>query len=349
MDARRSPWLVVAIEQQVGITAVAAALPQRVVTNEELAAAHPNWRMDLVIRRTGVVQRHIAGAEETALDLGEQAARDALRLAGLPAERVDGIIFCTQTPDHPMPPNACLLQSRLGLPKACLAFDITLACSGYVYGLLLARSLVTSASAKNVLLVTADTYSRLISSLDRATTTLFGDGAAATLVGAAGGRRILDFEMGSDGSAADCFIVPAGGARLPRSATTSELREDRSGNQRSLEHIVMDGAAVMAFVEREVPANVRTLLDRNRLRTADLDLVIFHQASRVALDHLRAVLEIPPERTYENLERVGNTVSASLGIALADAVGEGKLRHGMRVLLVGFGVGLSWGSALIEW
>jgi len=343
--ARVVAWLITSI----GVAGVAASLPARTVKNDELARAHPEWHMDRVVGRTGVRSRRIAAPEETALDLGERAARELLGRLGLVAGEVGAVIFCTQTPDHLMPPNACLLQARLGLPTRSIAFDVTLACSGYVYGLYLARALVAAGPSSTVLLVTADTYSRLISPEDRGTMTLFGDGGAATLVRAGTTGRIVDVELGTDGGGADCFAIPAGGARRPRDADTGTLRADRSGNRRTLEQIHMDGAAVLGFVQREVPRNVRVLLARNALQPADCDLVVFHQASRVALDYLSDALAFSQEQVYEDIAEVGNTVSASLPIALRHAEEAGRLRPGMRVLLVAFGVGLSWGSCLLEW
>lgn len=333
----------------IGIVGVAAALPEQIVTNDDLARTHPAWRMDRVELRTGVRSRRVAGTGETALDLGERASRELLERLAVAPDEVGVVIFCTQTPDHIMPPNACLLQARLSLPTRVIAFDITLACSGYVFGLHLSKALVATDPSATALLVTADTYSRLISPDDRGTSTLFGDGGAATLVRAGERGRIVDVELGTDGASAACFTIPAGGARRPRDAETGTVRTDRSGNSRTLEQIHMDGAAVLAFVQREVPRNVRALLIRNALRPADCDLVIFHQASRVALDYLRGAVGFSREQLYEDLDEVGNTVSASLPIALRHAELESRLRPGMRVLLVGFGVGLSWGSCLLEW
>jgi 3-oxoacyl-[acyl-carrier-protein] synthase-3 len=329
------------------IDSVDYALPERVVTNSEIAALHPDWRMVDVAKRTGVLQRHIAG-DETALDLATLASKRALERASMPPESVDAVLFCTQTPDHIMPPNATLLQARLGLSNRVAALDFTLACSGYVYGLFMARSLIVSGSARTVLLVTGDTYSRLINPNDRGTYTLFGDGAAATLV-VRGEDAIGGFELGTDGARAASFEVPAGGARQPHSTATSAESTDGNGNRRSLEQIHMKGMEVLAFAQREVPSAVHLLLRREGITVADLDLVVFHQASQVALDYLGRALRIPPHKLYSNIDRVGNTVSASLPIALRDAETEDKLHHGDRVLLVGFGVGLSWGACLIRW
>ncbi len=330
------------------IAGIDYALPERALRNDELSAAHPAWKLEEVAKRTGVLERRIASAEQTALDLGEVASRQLLDRLGVPPSEVEALVFCTQTPDHLMPPNACLLQSRLGLSMSTIAFDITLACSGFVYGLMIAKSLIESGGSRNVLLVTGDTYSRLINPGDRATVSLFGDGAAATYI-----RRdqvgLEAFALGTDGSRASCFIVPAGGARLPYSNETSASQLDRSGNVRTLENIHMDGQAILAFVKREVPDSVSSLLERTGTRRDAIDLVILHQASQTATEYLQQALEIPAARFFSNIARVGNTVSASIPIALRDAEIAGALLPGATVLVVGFGVGLSWGSGLLTW
>jgi len=330
------------------IHGVEYSLPRRVVTNDEIATAHPQWKMAQVARRTGVLQRHFAASNETALDLSHEACRLLLEATGTSPDRVEALIVCTQTPDFVMPPNACLLQDRLGLAKNVAAFDLTLACSGYIYGLFLAKALIESGALETVILVTADTYSRLISADDRGPYALFGDGAAATLL-VAGETGLGEFVLGTDGSLGSAFSVPGGGARNPRSESTSHLAADRNGNLRSQEHIHMDGPGVLAFVQREVPGAVDCVLKKAGTSLSAVDLVLFHQASQVALDYLEEVLGIPPAKTFRNLERVGNTVSASLPMLLSDARRAGRLKDGDLVLLVGFGVGLSWGACLLEW
>lgn len=330
------------------ISAVEYALPARILTNSEIAERHPNWRMPEVARRTGVVSRHVAESSETALDLAEVACQKLLSGNRAGGVQIRAILFCTQTPDYIMPPNACLLQDRLGLPTSVAALDFTLACSGYVYGLFLAKSMVTSGAVDSVLLVTADTYSKLISPDDRGPYTLFGDGAAATLI-QPGSEGIHDFVLGTDGSQAACFIVEAGGARVPRDIMTTGVRVDRSGNKRSREQIKMNGPAVLAFVQRDIPGAVSSLLGRSGTTIQDLDVVVFHQASQLATDYLAQTLGIREDQLYQNIARVGNTVSASIPIALRDAEIEGRLSAGDKVLLVGFGVGLSWGACLLTW
>ncbi len=330
------------------IAAIEYALPARSVSNEEIARLHPGWRIREVARRTGVLSRRVAGSEETALDLAEKACRALLSRMEYKPSQIQGILFCTQTPDYVMPPNACLLQHRLGLPTSVAAFDFSLACSGYVYGLFLAKSLIAAGAMDSVLLVTGDTYSKLISPLDRGPYTLFGDAAAASLIVPAE-SGISDFVLGTDGSQGSCFIVPAGGSRLPRNAETGKLSADKSGNQRSQEQIAMDGAAVLAFVEREIPAAIEALLRRVNANLSEVDLFVFHQASQLATDYLAGALQIPQDKIFSNIAEIGNTVSASIPIALRDAERQGKLTTGDRVMLVGFGVGLSWGACLLTW
>jgi len=333
------------------IAGIDRALPERRVTNADLAREHPDWDMEKIAERAGVLERRVCASDETALDLGQRASEALLERLTVPRSDVGALIVCTQSPDHIMPPNACLLQHRLELPTSIPAFDFTLACSGYVYGLFLAKSLITSGASDSILLVTADSYSRYLHPDDRSTVTLFGDGGAATLVrGAeAGSAGIGDFCLGTDGGSADIFAIQAGGARLPRSPETAVSTVDPGGSTSSPEHIAMDGARVLAFVRKRVPAVVDELLTKTNESLDDIDLVIFHQGSAMTLDYVERWLSLPPEKTFRNIATVGNTVSASIPIALRDAELAGRLESGMRVLLVGFGVGLSWGACRVNW
>lgn len=330
------------------IVAIEYALPSRIVTNAELEHQHPGWKMGDVINRTGVEARRWVSENETALDLGERACRKLFERLGTKLSSVDTILFCTQSPDHSMPPNATLLQCRLGFTKHVAALDYTLACSGYVYGLYLAKALIRSGMSEGLLLVTAETYSKWMHPEDRGPMTLFGDGAAATLI-LPGNPGIGEIVLGSDGSAAKCFMVPAGGARQPSSADTKMMISDKNDNHRTLENLYMNGAAVLDFIKREVPSSIALLLKRSGFTMDDIDLVIFHQASKVTLDVLQKALHLPPAKLFSNISQVGNTVSASIPIALKDAENSGLLKPNMRVLLSGFGVGLSWGACIIQW
>ncbi|MCA9624859.1 MAG: hypothetical protein KC731_37805, partial [Myxococcales bacterium] len=216
------------------------------------------------------------------------------------------------------------------------------------YGLQLAKALVDSHQAEQVLLVTAETYSKLMSLDDRGPATLFGDAAAATLV-TAGFDGLSDFALATDGGRHNRFWVEAGGARVPSTAETRDLVEDKNGNRRSREDLFMHGAGVFDFVRKEIPSFTRGILERAGLTMDDVDLVVFHQASKLALDFLNKKLEVPEAKRYSNVDRVGNTVSASVPLALHDAAKEGVLKPGMRVLVIAFGVGMSWGGCLIRW
>lgn len=330
------------------IEAIEIHLPATVVSNADLAALHPDWRMDDVARKTGVRSRHWCTPDETALDLAVVAVEKALAAAHVSTRDVDSILFCTQTPDFIMPPNACLLQDRLGFGSETAALDFTHACSGFLYGLYLAKALIESRSAERVLLVTAETYSKRMSADDRGPATLFGDAAAATLV-RAGADGIGRVALGTDGSEYRTFFVPSGGARntavIDAEASTNRGRT----NQRSGCDLFMDGPAVLSFVSRVIPTHVQRSLEQWNLTLDNIDLVVFHQASKVSLDMLAKALRLPPDRVFSNIEDVGNTVSASIPLALNAAERLGRLKAGMCVLLVGFGVGMSWGSCVIRW
>jgi len=330
------------------IAAIEYVLPTRKVSNDELAILHPQWNMDQVVLRSGVENRYWCDSSETALDLAEIACRKLFARIDRERKNIGAILFCTQSPDYIMPPNACYLQHRLGLPRNIAALDFSLACSGFIYGLYLAKAIINSGMAENVLLVTSETYSKWIHPDDRGPLTLFGDGAAATLV-SAGEPAIGAFALGTDGAAASTFIIPAGGARLPRSSETARPVMDQSGNIRTAEHLCMDGTAVLDFVKKEIPLFVRSFLDREGQALDGIDLVIFHQASKAALDYLNRALHVPPNKQFSDISDIGNTVSASIPIALRDAEVQERLKPGMRVLLVGFGVGLSYGCCILDW
>jgi len=327
------------------IAGVESALPDTCVTNADLSRKHPDWDMDEVVKRTGVHERRVCAPGETATDLAQRACERLLDRLSFPRSQVGAMILCTQSPDYIMPPSACLLQHRLGLPTTVAAFDYTLACSGFVYGLFLADALVRSGALDNVLLATADSYSRYLHPDDRSTVSLFGDGGAAALICRAGDDQegIGRFVLGTDGGSAERFMIPAGGARVPRS---SESAEDP---RRSPNHVCMDGPGVLAFVRERIPGTVRQLLDESGLQMRDIDLVVFHQASALSLEYLVKWLKVPAEKVFLGIAKVGNTVSASIPIALRDAELAGRLAPGQRVLLAGFGVGLSWAACVVRW
>jgi len=331
------------------IESIAYALPARRLGNDELKAEYPDWDFERLEKRTGVLSRYVAGDGETALDFAVQACERLNDEGSLRPAEIDAVIFCTQSPDYIMPPNSCLLHGKLGLKPAVLAFDITMACSGYIYGLQLASSLIRGGTAHRVLLATADTYTRYIHPGDRATRCLFGDGGAVSVISdSPNGHTIRDIRCGTAGRHYEKFLIRAGGMRVPRSAETASETVDQSGNVRTAEHIKMDGLGVLSFFNSTVPASVREALQQNGLSMDDIDLFVFHQASQVALDSLTTALRIPPAKMVYDLAETGNLVSASIPVALSRALQSGRAKPGQLALLCGFGVGLSWGTALVN-
>lgn len=333
------------------LVATSVALPAQTLETAELLAGVPDASRSLLQRHTGVDCRHIAAEGETALDLGERACRELLGAHPGLADRVDTLIFCTQSPDYVLPGNACVLHGRLGLAESVAAFDLPHACSAFVYALALAHALIASAGAHDVLIVTAETYSRWIHPQDRSARVLFGDGGAATWVTSdTSGRGVLDVQCGTAGRYHDRFYVPAGGSRQP--ATDDVRRQearDSSGNVRTPAHIHMAGRDILSFVSSRVPEHVRTFLARGGRTTADVRWFVFHQASAVTLDTLVQQLELDEAKVVRHLAPVGNTVCASIPMALDAVWRRGDLGDGDLVLLCGFGAGLSWGSALLRW
>src|SRR5262252_3633818 len=336
--------------ERAAIKAIKSFLPANKLTNEQLAEQFGDWHASQILSKTGVAERGIAAANECASDLGVKAAQRLFASGACTPDEIDFLIFCTQSPDYFTPTTACVMQNALGLPTSCGAVDINQGCSGYIYGLALAKSLVEAATARTVLLVTADTYKKFINRRDRSLLTLFGDGAAATLIRAVESERELigPFVLGSDGRGANQIIVKAGGLRHRPSIETSVERQDSSGNWRSDENLFMDGGDVFNFALRTVPPTLQQLLEKSGLTLDDVDFVVPHQANKFVLERLRAKLKFPSDKFWIDMEKSGNTVSSTIPIALESAIEQRRVKQGDRVALVGFGVGYSWGATMIE-
>jgi 3-oxoacyl-[acyl-carrier-protein] synthase III len=328
-----------------GIAGIAFHLPQAVLDNDALARDFPRFQPDKVKAKTGIERRHIAAADETAGDLAIAAGRKLLAEQGVAADTIDYLIFCTQAPDYFLPGTACLIHRQLGLKPEAGAIDINLGCSGFVYGLGLASGLIGSVQAARVLLLTADTYSKFIACDDLGTRTIFGDGAAATLIEARPGGRLGPFVYGTDGSGAEQLIVPTGASRDRGGGAGYDTHTASHATGTPLH---MNGPAVFNFTIAAVPRALEQLLARSGYGRDDIDLFVFHQANATMLEALRRKLELPPERFLVDLE-FGNTVSSTIPIALARAEAAGTLKPGMLVLLLGFGVGYSWAGTLLHW
>jgi 3-oxoacyl-[acyl-carrier-protein] synthase-3 len=336
--------------QRAALTAIKSFLPETKLTNEQLAAQFGDWHASQILSKTGVAVRGIAAENECASDLGVKAAQRLFESGACSPDEIDFLLFCTQSPDYFTPTTACVMQNALGLPTSCAAIDINQGCSGYIYGLALAKSLVEAGTARNVLLVTADTYMKFINRRDRSLLTLFGDGAAATLIRAVESERELvgPFVLGTDGRGANQIIVKAGGLRSRTSAETAIEKEDSAGNWRSDENLFMDGADVFSFALRTVPPTLQQLLEKSGMKLEDVDFIVPHQANKFVLERLRAKLKFPAEKFWIDMADSGNTVSSTIPIALEKALQQQRVKPGDRVALVGFGVGYSWGATMVE-
>lgn len=315
---------------------IAVHLPAKVETNADLQQLFPSWNMDEIFDKTGIGARHIAADDETAADLGVAAAQKLFAQQQIDPASIDFLLFCTQTPDYLLPTTACVMQQRLGLRTTVGALDFNLGCSGYVYGLSLADGLIRTGAVRRVLLVTAETYSKHIHAEDRSLRTIFGDGAAATLIDAASEPTLSAFQFGTDGSGADTLLCVRGGARKAEQAVKPRHRH------RWKSDLYMDGPSLISFTVGAVPQLVDDILRAAGARREDVDLFLLHQATRKMLDQLRERLALTPERMPVELERMGNTVSSTLPILIERLRRTGELRAGMRSLLIGFGVGWSW-------
>ncbi len=327
-----------------GIIAIEYFLPERVETNTDLSDQNPTWLMERLEEKCGIYSRHVAGPEETACDLGYEAAEKLLERQIVPNDEIDFLLFCTQSPDYFLPTTACILQDRLGLKTSIGALDFNLGCSGFVYGLYMAKQFIVCGAARNVLLITADTYTKFINPRDRSVRPLFGDAAAATMVGAGSSGSIGEFVLGTDGSGADKLIVPSGCARLPRSAETAQEVADSAGCVRSQDDLFMDGMALMNFAVSTVPPVIDALLEKTGLSVEQIDWFVYHQANEFMLRNLARQSKVPWKKMVLCMETIGNTVSASIPIALAEAISSGRMLPGQQLALIGFGVGYSWAA-----
>ena len=328
------------------IKGISYYLPEKVVTNEELLQEFPEWSVDKVAKKVGVNSRHLAGVSETAGDMAEKAARNLFAEYGVSPEEIDFILLCTQSPDYFLPSTACILQNRLGIPTSAGALDYNLGCSGCVYGMAMAKGLIAGGIAKNVLLLTAETYNKYLHPSDKSNRSIFGDGAAACLISTEGMAEIGDFSLGTDGSGAEKLIVRTGAARYSKPTGKSEV--DDEGHTRYDDYLYMDGGGIFNFTLDAVPAMMRDILAKNSLTNGGVDYYVFHQANKFMLNTIRKVCVLPKDKFYVNLEETGNTVSSTVMIALKQCLDAGTIHKGMSVMVAGFGVGLSWGGTILK-
>lgn len=322
-----------------GILGMGYYVPDKVLTNydlEKMVDTNNEWIVD----RTGIKNRHIAAPEQATSDLALIAAERALADANVAAEDIDCVIVATETPDTKFPSTACLLQNMIGAKNAA-AFDLSAGCSGFVYGLSVANGLIVSGMYKHILVVGAETLSRILNWEDRNTCVLFGDGAGAAVVGEVEeGYGIIGFDMGADGSGGPYLVQPAGGSRKPASHETIDAHEHS---------VHMDGSEVFKFAVKIMASTSQRVLEKTGLKSEDIDLLIPHQANIRIINSAAKRLNLSKEKVFVNVDKYGNTSAASIPIALCEARDQGLLEKGKNVILVGFGAGLTWAAIALKW
>jgi 3-oxoacyl-[acyl-carrier-protein] synthase-3 len=334
------------------INGISYYLPSTILDNNQLSREFPEWSVDKISQKTGIYKRHISEKNEFSSDMALKVIEKLLIEYNIDKASIDYLLFCTQSPDYLLPTTACIIQEKAGLTKISGALDFNLGCSGYIYGLGLAKGLVETEQAKNVLLVTAETYSKFIHKKDKSNRTIFGDGSSATLITSEPNKErftafIGNFAYGTDGSGYEKLILKNSG--IHHKCIKSEDRYDEEGSFVSNDDFLfMDGKEIFSFTAFEVPLLIKRILDSNGVRIEDVSMYIFHQANEFMLDFVRNRCKIPKERFYISLGDVGNTVSSTIPIALKRFIDESNIRIKDRILLAGFGVGLSLGGVIIE-
>ena len=330
---------------KVYIKAIAYNLPENVLTNEMIAQEFPEWTVEKIDKKIGIKQRHVTKDGETASDLAVGAAEKLFAEHNYDRSQIDYVIFVSQSPDYHLPTTACTIQTRLGLSQKITVIDVNLGCNGFVAGLSLAKAVIIAGQAKNVLLLTAETYSKYMHERDKSNRTIFGDGSAATLVSTEGMAEIGEFVIGTDGTGAENLIVKTGGARHPQPA--NDLQFDDFGNPRSSDNLYMDGPAILNYSLDSIPQLVTDVLEKNNVTMDAIDLHVYHQANTFLANLERRKLHIPEEKYYCNIENFGNTVSSTIPIALCEAMKEGRIKDGTKVLSVAQGLGYTWGGMVL--
>lgn len=327
------------------IKAITYSLPDLVVTNEDLVREFPEWSVEKIADKVGINNRHIAAENETSADLALRAAEKLFEEhPEIKKDSVDFILFCTQSPDYFLPTSACVIQDKLGLPTSCGALDFNLGCSGYVYGLSLAKGLLLGGIARNVLLLTGETYSKFMHPKDKGNRTIFGDAGSATLVSSEGFAEIGNFSLGTDGRGAENLMVKSGGMRFREQF--NDLKFEDNGNPLSSDHLYMNGSEIFNFTIDAVPPLIEDTLVKNQLSRDDVDGYVFHQANKFMINFLRKKIKIEPDKFYTYMCEVGNTVSNTIPIVLTEQLKDKAIKG--NIILAGFGVGYSWGGCVIK-
>jgi 3-oxoacyl-[acyl-carrier-protein] synthase-3 len=311
----------------------------------KLSSLFPEWNNNAIFEKIGIRQRHYVSENETAVDLAVMASDKVLK--GFDRDLIDFVILCTQSPDYYLPTSACIIQDKLGLRTDTGAFDFNLGCSGFIYGLAITKGIIQTSLARNVLLILSETYTKHIHPKDKSNRSIFGDGAAALIISQCKNEQIFNFDLGTDGKGMVNLIVPNGGLRNKFDPFEKDFTDDNDNIRRD-NYLYMNGPEIFDFTIDRIPKLVDKTLEKNNLTLDTVDYVIFHQANKFMLDYLRKRLKIPQEKFYQDMEDTGNTVSATIPIALKNSMDSGTVKKGDKVLLAGFGVGYSWGATVIE-
>lgn len=328
------------------IKSISYYLPEKTLDNITINRDHPEWSIDKISAKTGIINRHIANTDEFASDMAIKAANKLFSEYNIDPKNIDFLLYCTQSPDYFLPTTACILQEKLGMPVDSGAMDFNLGCSGFVYGLSIAKGLILSGAAKNILLITSETYSKFIHSNDKSNKTIFGDAAAAALISDTGDYSIADFCFGTNGKGAENLIVKFGAIRY-KNDVASDIFDSEGNFIKNDACLFMNGSEIFSFTSQAVPILVNETLAKNKLSLDDIDAFVFHQANKYMLDFIRKKINIPAEKFVTYIEQVGNTVSSTIPIALKECILNQNINKN-KILLAGFGVGYSWAACVLE-
>ena len=327
------------------IKAISYYLPEDTISTETLSKQLPNTDVSKTEKMVGVYEHHIAPKEVTAADLAVKAAEKLFNEYSIQPEEIDFVIFCTQSPDYFLPSSACIIQDKLNIPTTAGAFDFDLGCSGYVYGLAIAKGLVNTGIAKNIHRIFSSQEILLVK-LFTLKTILFGDAATASIISIEGFAEIGDFSLGTDGSGYDKLIIKSGGAR--QHAPTGTHSQDEEGKDMYDDFFYMNGNGVFNFTLEVVPTLIKEIEAKNGIEGDKVDLFVFHQANKFMLNTIRKIAKLPKDKVYIDIDKSGNTTSSTIPIALKDALEINHINKNNVVLIAGFGVGLSWGGTILK-
>ena len=328
------------------IQSISYYLPEKILTNEKIVHKFPEWTIEKINYKIGIKERHISGEDETASDMAVKAAKKLFDEHQIDKNTIDYLIFCTQSADYFLPTTACIIQERLGLSTTIGAIDINLGCSGWIFGLSIAKGMILGGMASNVVLLTSETYSKHIHPMDKGNRTIFGDGAAATLISTNGIAEICNFSFGTDGKGAKNLIVKTGAFRHKQ--PLNDLKYDDFGNPKSSDYLAMDGTEILNYTLDRIPNIIADVLKKNELEMDKIDLHVYHQPNKYISNLQKRKLRIPEEKYYCFYENIGNTVSSTIPIALKEAIDDGSIQKGFKILSVAQGLGYSWGGVVLN-